>query len=43
MHTLNTGYRSISFLLALNWDRFLFLAAIAAALFSAAYLVPFLQ
>ncbi|MCT4610686.1 MAG: hypothetical protein N4A70_15955 [Pelagimonas sp.] len=43
MQTLNTSYRSMSFLLALNWDRLFFPAAIAAAMFMAAYVVPFVQ
>lgn len=35
--TLHDGYRGLALLMALNWDRFLFPAAIAFALMLAGY------
>jgi hypothetical protein len=32
MHTLQTGYRGLSLLVTLNWDRLFYAGAIAAAL-----------
>jgi len=39
MNTIRDGYDSLSLLANLNWDRFLFLGMIGAALFASAYLV----
>lgn len=38
MTTLTNGYRSLSLLFNLNWDRLLFITAIFAALMAGAYL-----
>lgn len=38
MTTLTNGYRSLSLLFNLNWDRLLFITAIFAALMTGAYL-----
>lgn len=38
MQTLNAGYRGLSYLIGLNWDRILFVGAILSALGFAAYL-----
>ena len=38
MHTLENSYRGLSLVMALNWDRFLFLGTIACALAAGAYL-----
>jgi hypothetical protein len=38
MQTLNAGYRGLSYLIGLNWDRLLFVGAILCALGFAAYL-----
>ncbi len=37
MQTIIGGYRGLSLLVDLNWDRLLYLATIAAALFAAAF------
>ena len=37
MQTLNHGYKSLSFLLGLNWDRVLMTAAMVAALYAGAF------
>jgi hypothetical protein len=36
MQTLHNGYRGLSLLIGLNWDRLLYLATIAAALWAGA-------
>ena len=38
MHTIESGYRGLSLLVDLNWDRLLYLATIAAALGAGAYI-----
>jgi len=38
MHTLHHSYRGFSLLVALNWDRILYLSAIATALAAGAWL-----
>jgi len=38
MTTMTAGYRSLSLLLELNWDRILYIAAVGAALFGGAFL-----
>lgn len=42
MQTLTAGYRSMSLLVSINWDRLLYIATIAFALFFGAYLGSFL-
>jgi len=37
MQTLQTGYRGLSLLFALNWDRLLYIATIAFALMLGAF------
>lgn len=37
MQTITLGYRGISLLLDVNWDRLLYLATIAAALLAGAF------
>jgi len=39
MHTIKDGMVSLSLIANLNWDRFLFLGMIAAALFAAGFVV----
>lgn len=39
MDTLRTGYRSLSLLANLNWDRLLFAGGATAALFAAGFFV----
>lgn len=38
MHTLQQSYRGLSLVMALNWDRLLFLVTIVIALLAGAYL-----
>lgn len=38
MHTIEQGYRALSLLVDVNWDRFLFPSAILAGLMSAAFI-----
>ncbi len=38
MHTLQAGYRSMSLLVTINWDRLLYIATIVFALFFGAWL-----
>lgn len=38
MHTLQAGYRSMSLLVSINWDRLLYVATIVFALFFGGYL-----
>lgn len=38
MQTIQDSYRSFSLLISINWDRFLYVFAIAAALFLGAFL-----
>lgn len=38
MQTMTAGYRSLSLLVELNWDRFLYVGAVGAALFGGAWL-----
>lgn len=38
MHTLNAGYRSMSLLLTINWDRLLYICTIVFALFFGGWL-----
>lgn len=38
MQTLHQGYRSVSLIMSLNWDRLLFLGGLGAALWIAAWL-----
>lgn len=38
MQLIQTGYRGLSLLFDLNWDRILYVATIALALFAGAYL-----
>ena len=38
MQTLQQSYRGLSLVMALNWDRLLFLATIAFALMAGSYL-----
>lgn len=38
MHTIQHGYRGLSLLMDLNWDRMLYVGTIALALFAGAYL-----
>ncbi|WP_256372957.1 hypothetical protein [Pseudoruegeria sp. HB172150] len=39
MNALRSGYRGLSLLADLNWDRLLFAGGAAAALFAAAYII----
>ena len=39
MHTIKDGMNGLSLIANLNWDRFMFLGMIAAALFAAGFLV----
>ena len=39
MHTLNNGYRGLSLLLLLNWDRILVLLAIGGVVFVAVWFI----
>lgn len=41
MTTLTAGYRSVSFLINLNWDRLLYIATIAASLYGSALIASF--
>lgn len=41
MHTLHHSYRGFSLLMALNWDRIMYLTAIASALAAGAWLGGF--
>jgi len=41
MESIRTGWRSLSLLADLNWDRFLFAGGAAIALFTAGYIVSF--
>ncbi|MFZ7090709.1 hypothetical protein [Primorskyibacter sp. 2E233] len=38
MQTIQAGYRSMSLLVTINWDRLLYLATIVFALFFGAYM-----
>lgn len=38
MHSIRSGYRGLSLLLDLNWDRIISLLALIAALVAAAYI-----
>ncbi len=38
MQTIQDGYRSVSLLISINWDRMLYVFAIIASLFLGAYL-----
>lgn len=38
MQTIQDGYRSFSLLVSINWDRMIYVSAIAASLFLGAYL-----
>ena len=38
MHTIEQGYRAVSLLIDINWDRLLFPSAILVALMAAAYI-----
>lgn len=38
MHTIEQGYKALSLLIDVNWDRFLFPTAILAGLLAAAYI-----
>ena len=38
MQTIHTGYRGLTLLFDLNWDRFLYFGTIAVALLLGAYL-----
>lgn len=38
MHTIQTGYKGLSLLFELNWDRLLYVATIAVALLLGAYI-----
>ncbi len=38
MQTINSGYRSLSLLLNLNWDRLLYVCVVIFALFFGAFL-----
>lgn len=38
MHALEHSFRGLSLLMAINWDRILFVGAIAAGLLAGAYL-----
>ncbi len=38
MQTLSAGYRSMSLLVTINWDRILYIATVVFALFLGAYL-----
>lgn len=42
MQTLTAGYRSMSLLVTINWDRLLYIGTIIVALFFGAYLGSFL-
>ncbi len=42
MQTMTAGYRSISLLVQLNWDRFFYIGTIGAALMTGAALGAFL-
>ena len=42
MQTINAGYRSMSLLVSINWDRLLYVATIVFALFFGAYMGTFL-
>lgn len=37
MQTINAGYRSLSLLLTINWDRLIYIFTIVVALFLGAY------
>lgn len=37
MHTLQAGYRGFSLLMALNWDRFIYVGTIGGALLLGAW------
>lgn len=39
MHTLRSGYRGLSLLANLNWDRLLFAGGAVVALYAAAFFV----
>ncbi|MDF0594873.1 hypothetical protein [Psychromarinibacter halotolerans] len=39
MHTLQSGYRGLSLLANLNWDRILFAGGAAGALYAAAFII----
>ncbi|MCT4559445.1 MAG: hypothetical protein N4A61_15455 [Pelagimonas sp.] len=43
MQTLTDGYRGMSLILTLNWDRILYLFTVGFALFMGAYLGAYLQ
>ncbi|MCT4555389.1 MAG: hypothetical protein N4A53_11925 [Pelagimonas sp.] len=43
MQTIHAGYRSMSLLVSINWDRLLYVFTIVFALFLGAYLGSFLQ
>lgn len=43
MQTIQAGYRSVSLLFSINWDRLLYLFTIVFALFCGAYMGAFLQ
>ncbi|MEL6226869.1 MAG: hypothetical protein AAFR01_07605 [Pseudomonadota bacterium] len=38
MQTINAGYRGLSLLMLLNWDRALYIATIAGALWAGAWI-----
>lgn len=38
MQTIQSGYRSLSLLFTINWDRLLYIGAIIAALYLGAFL-----
>lgn len=42
MSTIQAGYRSVSLLVSINWDRLLYIATIAFALFFGAWLGTFM-
>ena len=43
MQTIHAGYRSMSLLVSINWDRMLYVFTIVFALFLGAYLGSFAQ
>lgn len=43
MQTLQAGYRGMTLLVAINWDRMLYICTIVFALFFGAYLGAFLN
>lgn len=43
MHTIQEGYRSVSLLVSINWDRLLYISTLIFALFLGAYLGSFLH